>query len=188
MVKHKLKEAIYRWRVRSCFFCLVLVILLARPRLGLFFAGIGLCLFGLAIRAWAAGHLKKEKELTVSGPYRLTRNPLYLGNFIIGISVAVASCSWWILGLFIVYFLLFYPLVIKKEEEKMRALFPEEFKEYREKIPLFFPLFKKASLAQKNKFSSKLYRKNKEWRALLGALFFWLILAAKMLLIQARAL
>jgi hypothetical protein len=113
---------------------------------------------------------------------QLHQNPLYLGNFVIGISVATASCSWWILSLFIVYFLLFYPLVIKKEEEKMSSLFPEEFEEYREKVPLFFPSFKKASLARKSKFSSKLYRKNREWRASVGALFFWLILAAKMMI------
>jgi protein-S-isoprenylcysteine O-methyltransferase Ste14 len=183
-----LKEVIYRWRVRTCLLCLILVVLLARPVLASLLAGVILCCFGLAIRAWAAGHLRKEKELTVSGPYSFTRNPLYLGNFVIGISVATASCSWWILSLFIVYFLLFYPLVIKKEEEKMSALFPEEFEEYREKVPLFFPSFKKASLARKSKFSSKLYRKNREWRAFVGALFFWLILAAKMIIIQARAL
>jgi protein-S-isoprenylcysteine O-methyltransferase Ste14 len=175
------KKAIYRWRVRACLLCLILVVFLARPVFASLLTGIIVCLVGLAIRAWAAGHLRKEKELAVSGPYSLTRNPLYLGNFFIGISVAVGSCSWWILGLFIVYFLLFYPLIIKKEEEKMKALFPDEFEEYRKKVPLFLPSFKKASLPQKNKFSSKLYRKNREWRALLGALFFWLILAAKMI-------
>jgi len=181
MLSPNLKEAIYRWRVRSGLVCLILVILLARPVLSSLLASMIVCFVGLAIRAWAAGHLRKEKELTISGPYSLTRNPLYLGNFVIGISVVVGSCSWWILGLFIVYFLLFYPLVIKKEEKKMKALFPDEFEEYRKKVPLFFPSFKKAFLPQKNKFSFKLYRKNREWRALLGALLFWLILAAKMI-------
>jgi protein-S-isoprenylcysteine O-methyltransferase Ste14 len=182
MLSSSFKEAVYRWRVRACLLCLVLVVFLARPVLASLLAGIILCSLGLAIRAWAAGHLRKEKELAVSGPYSYTRNPLYLGNFVIGISVAVASCSWWILGLFLVYFLVFYPLVIKKEEEKMSALFPQEFKQYKEEIPLFFPSFKKPLFARKNKFSSKLYRKNREWRALVGALLFWLILAAKMLL------
>jgi protein-S-isoprenylcysteine O-methyltransferase Ste14 len=177
-----LKEAIYRWRVRTALFCFVLVIFLAKPLPASLLAGIIFCFIGLAVRAWAAAHLRKEKELTVSGPYGHTRNPLYLGNFVIGISVAVASCSWWVLGLFIVYFLFFYPLVIKKEEKKMKALFPQEFEEYKKKVPLFFPSFKKSPFPQKNKLSSRLYRKNREWRALVGALLFWLILAAKMLL------
>ena len=41
---------------------------------------------GFIIRAWATGHIRKNDELTVSGPYALTRNPLYLGSF--------ASSAW----------------------------------------------------------------------------------------------
>ena len=82
---------------------------------------------GLLIRTWSAGHLRKEKELAISGPYQYTRNPLYLGNFVIGVSAAFASRSWWVLGYFAAYFLLFYPLVIKREMKSMKELFPAFF-------------------------------------------------------------
>jgi len=183
MPRFNLKEIVYEWRVRAGFLCLILVVLLARPVLASFLAGTGICCLGLLIRTWAAGHLKKEKELTVSGPYHYTRNPLYLGNFVIGTSVVIASRSWWILGLFIVYFLLFYPLVIKKEEEKMKALFPNEFEEYRKKVSLLFPSLRHPAYPRKNRFSLKLYRKNREWRALIGGFIFWLILLFKMIII-----
>ena len=182
MPKFNLKKIIYRWRVRTGFICLILAIILASPNLPFLLGGIGICFLGLLIRTWSSGYLRKEKELAISGPYQYTRNPLYLGNFIIGISVVIATLSWWVLGIFIAYFVLFYPLAIKKEKERMKELFPREYGEYKKKAPLFFPSWKPFHLPGKNKFSWKLFRKNKEWRALIGALLFWLTLAFKMIL------
>ena len=111
-------DAVYRWRVRAGFFGIILAIILANPNLSSLLGGIAVCFFGLLLRAWASGHLKKDKELAVSGPYLYTRNPLYLANLIIGLSVVLASLSWWVLGIFAVYYLLFYPLVIKKKKKR----------------------------------------------------------------------
>jgi protein-S-isoprenylcysteine O-methyltransferase Ste14 len=182
MPKFNFEKIVYRWRVRAASIGLILAIIFAKPDLTSFLTGLGVCLLGLLIRTWSAGHLRKEKELAISGPYQYTRNPLYLGNFVIGISVAFASRSWWILGYFAAYFLLFYPLAIKREMERMKELFPDEYDEYKKKAPLFFPSWKSFSLPGKNKFSWKLFQKNKEWRALTGAFLFWLILALKMTL------
>jgi len=182
MPKFNFKKIVYRWRVRAASIGLILAIIFARPDLTSFLTGLGICFLGLLIRTWSAGHLRKEKELAISGPYQYTRNPLYLGNFMIGISVAFASRSWWVFGYFAAYFLLFYPLAIKKEMERMKELFPGEYDEYKKKAPLFFPTWKSFSFSGKNKFSWKLFRKNKEWRALIGAFLFWVILALKMTL------
>jgi len=182
MPKFNLEKLAYRWRVRAASIGLILAIIFARPDLTSFFTGLGVCFIGLLIRTWSAGHLRKEKKLAISGPYQYTRNPLYFGNFVIGISVAFASRSWWVLGYFAAYFLLFYPLVIKREMKRMKELFPAEYDEYKKKVPLFFPTWKSFPLQGKNKFSWKLFRKNREWRALTGAFLFWLILALKMTL------
>ena len=183
MSKFNLEKIVYRWRVRAASIGLILAIIFARPDLTSFLTGLGVCFLGLLIRTWSAGHLSKEKKLAISGPYQYTRNPLYLGNFVIGISVAFASRSWWVLGYFAAYFLFFYPLTIKREMKRMKELFPDEYDEYKKKTPLFFPSWKSFSLSGKNKFSWKLFRKNKEWRALIGAFLFWVILALKMILL-----
>ena len=81
----ELKDIIYRWRVRSAVAVLILVLALARPTPASVVLGVAVSLMGLSIRAWAAGHIRKEKELAVTGPYRYTRNPLYLGSFILGL-------------------------------------------------------------------------------------------------------
>ena len=81
------------------------------------------------------------------------------------------------------YFLLFYPLVILTEKKRMKELFPDEYEEYRKKTPLFLPSLKPFSSGKKNRFSWRNFRENKEWRAVFGTGFFWLILLCKFILL-----
>jgi len=98
--------------------------------------------------------------------------------------VATASYSWWMAGIFAFYFLLFYPVALKREREKMKALFPGEYEKYKKKVPLFFPSFRHYIGLQAPRFSWQLYFKNKEYRALLGALIFWLIIILKFIFMK----
>lgn len=178
------KEILSRVRVRTGSLAAVAVVLLATPNWTSIIIGVSISALGLAVRTWASGHLRKEKKLAVSGPYRYSRNPLYLGNFILGAGIAAGSRSWWILGLFIVYFAVFYPFIICQEREQMRKLFPEQYKEYKKNVPLFFPLLWRRNHASREKFSWALYRQNKEYRALIATVALWLVLAARILLLN----
>jgi len=182
MPKANFKDRVYRWRVRAGLIGVILVVILAKPDLTSLLGGLVACILGLLLRTWAAGHLKKERKLTVSGPYMFTRNPLYLGNLIIGFGIVIASRSLWGLCIFTAYFLLFYPLVIQTEKERMKELFPNEYEEYRKKTPLFLPSLKSFSTPKKNRFNWRIFRQNKEWRAIFGTAFFWLILLVKFIL------
>ena len=170
---------VYRWRVRAALFVLVAVIVLARPNARSIALGLAVCALGLLIRGWAAGHIRKEKSLAVSGPYRFTRNPLYLGNFILGLSMAVGSNSLWGVGLFVLYFLVFYPPVILEELRRMKRLFPAEYESYGRQVPLFFPSLRRRAAAEGPRFSWALYRRNRETRALIGSAVVWAVLIAK---------
>ena len=180
MSERRFKDILYAWRVRAGLLGIILVAILVDPNGSSLIAGFAVCLPGLLLRAWAAGHLRKNEELTVSGPYRGTRNPLYLGNLVIGLGIVVASRSIWVLSIVTVYFLLFYPLIIRMEVDKMRNLFPREYPDYSQKTSLFFPFRWSSSPSQKRKFSWELYLKNTEWRALLGTIIFWLIMIGKL--------
>ncbi len=60
-------------------------LIFARPeRVTLIIGGI-IAVVGVLIRAWASGHIRKNQNLAVSGPYAYTRNPLYLGSFVLGV-------------------------------------------------------------------------------------------------------
>src|SRR5207253_870079 len=80
-----------RWRVPLGFACAALFLVLARPRPLTLIIGGAVALPGLALRTWASGHLRKNDALAVSGPYAYTRNPLYLGSFLIGLGFTIAA-------------------------------------------------------------------------------------------------
>lgn len=184
MMNPRIKELFNRWRVRIGWIAACAVIILARPTWIAIGEGIIISLIGLSVRAWASGHLRKEKELAISGPYRFSRNPLYLGNLIIGIGIVIGARSWWVLALFLAYFGAFYPLIIQRERDRMKQLFPKKYEEYKKRVPSFFPSLKRRSFPSGARFSWSLYKRNREYRALVGALVFWLILAAKILLLN----
>src|SRR5262245_16872081 len=80
-----------RARVPLGFLCAAAVLWLAQPSLRSLAIGGVMAAVGEILRFWAAGHLEKGREVTQSGPYRLTRHPLYAGSAIIALGAAVAS-------------------------------------------------------------------------------------------------
>lgn len=184
MSESKLARAIYGLRVRVGPLLVIGVFLAAHSTGRSLAVGLGLAAVGLAIRAWAAGHIQKEKKLAVGGPYRYTRNPLYLGNFVLGIGIAAATNSWWGVGLFLLYFGIFYPPVIIEERERMKRLFSAEYADYAARVPLFFPRLRPFPGDGARRFRWSIYRKNREPRALVGTAFVWALLIAKMLLFR----
>jgi protein-S-isoprenylcysteine O-methyltransferase Ste14 len=179
MPDSRLTDIIYKWRVRSGLLFALVALVFARPGFYSLLASFGMALLGLSLRTWACGHLEKERELTKSGPYQYTRNPLYLGNLILGFAIVVASLSWWVLVFFFVYFLLFYPVLVRVEKERMSELYPESYREYSAKVPLFFPSLRTGTVPGNTRFHWDRYQKNKEYRALIGTLLYWTALAAK---------
>jgi protein-S-isoprenylcysteine O-methyltransferase Ste14 len=182
MAENRLLKILSRWRVRVGTMSLVPILVLAKPTPKWAAIGFAVCLLGITWRAWAAGHLRKEKELAISGPYQYTRNPLYLGNLLIGAGVVLGARSWWVLAIFVLYFLIFYPAVIQREKARMNELFREKYEAYGKFVPLFFPRLKFHPRPDDTVFSWARYKTNKEYRALTAASLFWAVMLAKMLL------
>lgn len=124
---------------------------------------------GLLIRAWATGHLCKNDQLAMTGPYAYTRNPLYFGSFLLGLGFCIAGRNLWILGAFLIGFTLLYSNVILQERGYLESLFPEEYDHYQKEVPLFFPRLQFQG-KEKGQFSFDRYRRNREYQALLGFL------------------
>ena len=176
-------RTIYSWRVRSALFGVIMSLVFSRPSKLSLLAGGCFSLIGLFIRAWASAHIRKEKELAVTGPYRYTRNPLYFGNFILGISMAVGGNALLPALIFGLYFLVFYPVVILVEKDRMQKYFPRQYREYKTHVPLFLPRLNPSLDEEDSVVSFRLYWDNKEYRALIGTLLFWIILTVKFLIL-----
>src|SRR5437763_16585386 len=128
-----------RWRVPLGFVCAAFFFLLSRPRLLTRAIGGAVAVMGLALRAWASGYLRKNDELATAGPYAHTRNPLYLGSFLIGLGFTLAAGRWVLTVLFALLFLGIYVPVMRVESATLEGLFGHKYRRYADAVPLFFP-------------------------------------------------
>jgi protein-S-isoprenylcysteine O-methyltransferase Ste14 len=133
---------------------------------------------GLYIRALASGHVKKNEALATSGPYAYTRNPLYFGSLILALGFVLAAESWWIAALLLTMFFAIYLPVIRGEESYLRERFPE-YAAYAERVPRLLPTLRGFDHTGV-KFSWNLYRKHREYNALIGSTAMILLLLGKM--------
>jgi protein-S-isoprenylcysteine O-methyltransferase Ste14 len=175
------KELAARSRVPLGFVLLVVYAIFARPTWQYFAAGMVLAIAGLLLRAWATGHLDKNRDLCIGGPYSHTRNPLYLGTALAGMGFALAGGVWWIALLFLVVLLAVYLPVVIEEESHLRNLFPS-FADYAMRVPRFLPSLT-ARVQSTARFRMALYRQNQEYNALVGfcgmlALLLWKLVRA----------
>ena len=168
-----------RWRVRLGYPLALACFYLAKPTRGTLLIGSMIGLIGLAIRAWAAGHLRKGQELATSGPYAHTRNPLYLGSVILAAGFAVAANSLVAAVLIALYLLAFYPAVMRREEKEIRLVYGDAYDDYARSVPLFFPSHRKR-FPGTAPFSSAQYLRNREYQAAIGAAIALAILCARM--------
>ncbi len=170
-----------RWRVRVGYLLAIVVLVLAHPTPQSIAIGGAVGVIGLWVRALAAGHLHKQEMLTVSGPYAHTRNPLYFGSAILTAGAAVAMNSWIAAALLIGYFVIFYSVVMRKEEGELRFHHGAAFDEYAKAVPLFFPRVTaaKLGLGVERPFSFSQYKKNREYRAAIGFLLLLVLLVVE---------
>lgn len=148
---------------------------LSRPSALSLGIGLPVAALGLALRAWAAGHLAKNERLATSGPYAHVRNPLYLGTLTVAAGLVIASWSWTLGLLFAGVFGLIYLPVIELEEQHLRKLFPE-YEGYAGRVPVLWPRLR--ARGGEARFERRLYLKNEEYQAAIGFLagaawLFW---------------
>jgi len=169
-----------RIRVPVSFLAAIIYVWLARPSWPSLLIGIVVMIPGLALRAFASGHVQKDKQLTTSGPYAYTRNPLYLGSLIMASGFAIAARSWWIVALMLLVFVLIYAPVIAGEERFLRQTFPE-YEDYVRSVPRILPRLTPYR-TQTSEYSSARYWKHREYQASLGCLIMLAILVAKLVI------
>jgi protein-S-isoprenylcysteine O-methyltransferase Ste14 len=159
---------------------------LARPTWWTMLASLVLVVPGVWLRAYAAGYVRKNAELTLTGPYAYTRNPLYLGSMMIAFGFAAAAASWVILILLATLFAVIYIPTIQSEEGYLREHFAG-FDEYATKVPRLLPRLTAAAFpanenASGGRFSAVQWRHHREYNALMGAGAIYLALAVRLFL------
>lgn len=132
-------------RLAFLFASILFLLWISQPTIASVIWGGLLVIMGELVRFWAAGHLYKTEELITSGPYRYTRNPLYLGRFLILTGVAIMA--WRPDGLnllallvgWLVFFGYYMPRKERIEPARLEDRHGEPYRRYFENVPALIP-------------------------------------------------
>lgn len=165
----RLTTTLARWRVPLGYALALIVFWFADPTPRSLAAGGILAAAGEALRIWAAGHLEKGREVTTSGPYAFTRHPLYVGSTLMGVGLAIASDHGIVAAMVSLYLVATITAAVRSEEAHLTDKFGAQYPDYRQGTAV--PGARRFSLARAVR--------NREYRALAGAVAAFALLAAK---------
>jgi len=131
--KFRLDRGVLRW------WLLVVGLITIDTNWTLFVIGTALVWLGATLHFVAKGYLRQNRVLTVSGPYRYSRNPFYLANLIAECGLLVIIGQWWLSAVYLPIWFWVYSKQIKREEAKLLRIFGEEFASYRAAVPRLLP-------------------------------------------------
>ena len=161
-----------RWRVPLGYALGIVAFLLAAPSPSSLALGAAVGAVGEALRIWAAGHLEKGREVTRSGPYALTRHPLYLGSAIMGAGFAIAARNVVVVLIVGVYLVVTITAAIRSEEAHLTDKFGAAYADYR----------RGGTADGSRQFAIERALRNREYRALAGFIAVIALLAARLYL------
>jgi protein-S-isoprenylcysteine O-methyltransferase Ste14 len=165
-------QRLARWRVPLGYLLGLVAFLFASPTPVSLLAGAAVGLAGEALRVWAAGHLEKGREVTQSGPYALTRHPLYAGSCIMGLGFAIAAHSAIAAVLVFLYLAITIGAAVRSEEAHLTEKFGESYPAYREG----------RGAPAERRFSFERAWRNREYRAMAGFAAVLAVLAVRLLI------
>ncbi len=161
----------------------VLLFRYAKPEPAWFLVGLIITCLGESLRLWAAGHLRKNKQLTTTGPYSYVKNPLYIGTLLITIGYsAMARNIWIMIGGFVWFFIYYAPYKKKQENQKLIGSFGDAWTVYDKAVPDYLPRTSPYPGRGTNLWSFDVVKENSEHETAIGVL----IGIAVMLFLLAR--
>lgn len=135
---------------------------------GCIFAGVA-SLGRLWCSLYIAGH--KTKDLVITGPYSICRNPLYFFSMLGGVGIGLITETITIPVVIFIVFKIYYLYVIRFEEKKLRAIHGQEYEDYFKTTPQFWPRWSLLTEPEEYVVNPRLFK-----RHMFSALWFvWLI-------------
>jgi protein-S-isoprenylcysteine O-methyltransferase Ste14 len=146
------KPLVEQLKLLGLFALIGALIYYSRPQMPSFGFGLALVVIGTLIRVWAAGHLTRDQKLTTSGPYQYSRNPFYLGRFLLIIGFALMSglsnnfsdarnVAVWVIFMaaLLIFFVYYMPRKEAREGGRLAKLFGPDYEMWKANVPSLFP-------------------------------------------------
>ena len=141
-----LGEKAFRLRGGIWTLCFLAMLVLAHPTLPSILGGLPFILSGQALRFWAVGCIERYRgekvgaeSLVTWGPYAFVRNPLYVGNALIGLGWGIMAGLWAVVLFLVIFVILYAMLIVPHEEAFLEEKFGAAYREYKESTGRFFP-------------------------------------------------
>ena len=150
MSSSKIGNLFFRVRSFTPIPFILALIYFAKPTLLTTSIGVFFTLLGELLRLWTVGYaggstrattLGAARDLVTTGPYSHVRNPLYLGNLLISISICIIANVLWLTPILIIGYLVQYLPIIAVEEAYLLESCGSVYETYHEQVPRFFPQF-----------------------------------------------
>lgn len=110
-----------------------------------FVEALGLGVIGAAIlgRLWCTVHIggRKASEIVTSGPYSVSRNPLYVFSALAAMGVGAQTGSLVVAAVFGLATIIAFHIVIWREEDYLASVFGQGYADYVARVPRFWPRF-----------------------------------------------
>ena len=163
-------------RLTALFAVVLLLIYYARPSVFSVAIGFVFVALGETVRFWSSGLLLKTKELMTAGPYRYTRNPLYLGRFLIltGVIIMVNLPNYMSLIGLVFGWAWFLGVYMRRKERvepaRLREEHGEAYDRYFEAVPALFPTLRPYADFTPAAWSVERMKRNREYWMVIGLL------------------
>lgn len=190
MNRQKIAQIIFKNRSYTPIPFFILMVVFEKATLISLITGFIISLLGESIRLWGVSWAGSETRTTgkvggtyliISGPFAYTRNPLYIGNIIIYFGFGIMSLSLfpYLQIIALLFFITQYRLIISEEEEYLRKTYGQDYNQYFNEVPRFFPRFtpyKNNTIEQPPfNFKAGLRSEKRSLQALLGVFIILLI-------------
>lgn len=140
--------------------------------------GVAVALLGELTQVWAAGHLRKNVELVTTGPYAWMRNPMYMGRFLVGLGLTLLTWRWFLILPYLVLFWVYAQARVLGEEQRLRALFGEEYGTYCARVRRWLPTPPKGEGSERH-WSWEAARRNHQFRVTTALVVALILLKAR---------
>lgn len=143
--------------------------------------GFAVSALGEAIQTWSFASLVKNEELTARGPYVLTRNPMYLGRFLLILGFVLLWANPYVTAVYVVLYYFYMVNRVGREETMLAPLLGDRYAEYCRRVNRFAPMLSRMGDPAIRYFNANVLTSNNGHWNLFGWLLAWSVVAAYIL-------
>ena len=156
---------------------LAAVLLVTQIRMEWFLPGLAVSAAGAILQWWCFACIRTGKELAVNGPYRLIRNPMYIARCLLILGCFIFTGRLWAVLAFVGLYYFYMVNRVRREEQKLAAVFGDDYREYCRGVGRFLPSGRPYSGGKFAYFSKECFLRNHGQWNILAVLCFYAVCA-----------